>query len=75
MAFKRTENPDGSWVEEYTGPELADLLDEQPVAECSCCHRKTWEPGMVGRICYMAQPKGGTCPGAFVSMTHGDKQR
>lgn len=67
MTFKRTEQPDGSWVEEYTGRELVDLLDDEPVAECSVCHRKTWEPSMVGHICYMPQPSGDTCAGVFRS--------
>lgn len=65
MAYKRTESPDGSWVEEYSGSELDAFMNLPPAAECSACHRKSWDTGMIGRTCYMAQPNGGTCAGVF----------
>ena len=30
------------------------LVHEPPVGECSGCSRKTWQPAMVGRLCYAA---------------------
>lgn len=60
--------PGPPWAEQ----ELSKLIDPGiepsrpgvgPVAQCSNCKRKTWDPSQVRDICRMTQPNGDRCAG------------
>ena len=41
------------------------LVQEPPVGERSDYSRKTWQPAMIGRLCYAALVSGESCSGLF----------
>lgn len=40
-------------------------MDAPALAECTDCHRQTWDVDEVGRACGMRQPNGSVCAGTF----------
>jgi hypothetical protein len=54
--------------EDYTelrGEELRSFMNQDPVARCSDCGRKTWDADSVGEACDFPQPDGTRCTGRF----------
>lgn len=48
-----------------TGQDLKAFMNQEHLARCSACGRKTWAPADLGTVCGMPQPNGATCTGRF----------